>query len=91
MPRADENAGSARNIPERHSFHICGINSHPFGTDGRRNAERKADIMSAVKAVTATKTRKTFDVRPSQGSVDVDKLIATAMKRFPKVHAILAK
>lgn len=47
--------------------------------------------MSAVKAVTATKTRKTFDVRPSQGSVDVDKLIATAMKRFPKVHAILAK
>ena len=47
--------------------------------------------MSAVKAITVTETRKTFDVRPSQVPVDFDKLITTAMKRFPKVHAILAK
>jgi len=47
--------------------------------------------MSAVKAITVTETRKTFDVRPSKAPVNYDKLIATAMKRFPKVHAVLAK
>ncbi|MBO9193144.1 MULTISPECIES: hypothetical protein [unclassified Rhizobium] len=47
--------------------------------------------MSAVKVTKTNETRKTFDVRPSQAPVDYDKLISTAMTRFPKVHAILAK
>lgn len=47
--------------------------------------------MSAVKAINVTATRKTFDVRPSQAPANYEKLIATAMKRFPKVHAVLAK
>ena len=47
--------------------------------------------MSAVKAIAANQTRKTFDVRPSQTSVNYAKLMETAKKRFPKVHAILAK
>ena len=47
--------------------------------------------MSAVKAITVSDTRKTFDVRPSQAPVNYEKLISTAMTRFPKVHAILAK
>lgn len=47
--------------------------------------------MSAVKAITTTQTRKTFDVRPSQTPVDYAQLIATAIQRFPKVHEILAK
>jgi hypothetical protein len=47
--------------------------------------------MSAVKRITTSETRKTFDVRPSQAPVNYEKLIATAMKRFPKVHAVLAK
>lgn len=46
--------------------------------------------MTAVK-MTASETRKTFEVRPSQVPVNYDKLVATAMLRFPKVHAILAK
>lgn len=47
--------------------------------------------MSVVKAITVSNTRKTFDVRPSQAPVNYEKLIDTAMKRFPKVHAVLAK
>lgn len=45
--------------------------------------------MSTEKTITAT--RKTFDVHPSQTPVDYEKLIAKAMERFPKVHAILSK
>ncbi|MDP9811704.1 hypothetical protein J2W42_004568 [Rhizobium tibeticum] len=47
--------------------------------------------MCAVKAITANQPRKTFEPRPAQATVDHAALIALAMKRFPKVHAILAK
>ena len=57
----------------------------------KESSSKEAEIMSAVRATTASDTRKTFDVRPSQTPVNYEKLIATAMKRFPKVHAVLAK
>lgn len=47
--------------------------------------------MSNEKNTNATDTRKTFEVRPSQAPVDYGKLIDAAMKRFPKVHAILSE
>lgn len=56
-----------------------------------KKSNRKAKIMTAVRVTTQSETRKTFDVRPSQAPVNYDQLIDEAMKRFPKVHAILAQ
>lgn len=47
--------------------------------------------MSEDEKITKTATRKTFEVRPSQPPVDYLKLIGVAIKRFPKVHAVLSK
>lgn len=47
--------------------------------------------MSENKQTAKTATRKTFEVRPSQPPVDYSKLIDVAIKRFPKIHAVLSK
>ena len=47
--------------------------------------------MSEDTTTANTVTRKTFKVTLLQPPVDYSKLIDAAMKRFPKVHAVLSK